>query len=452
MPRSPVSFEVNMLSKNKMLFASVAFLLSICSTNSGTWAAEKVRPNIVFVLSDDQAWNDYGFMGHPHIETPNLDRIAQAGLLFTRGYNPCSLCRPSLASIITGLYPRQHNVSGNDPLPLQKFANGRKRYADPAYMEQRQAIVNHFETLTTLPERIHDLGYTAIQTGKWWEGNYRTGGFDFGMTHGDMNHGGRHGDIGLKIGREGLSQIDDFLNESKKPFFLWYAPMMPHQPHDPPARLLEKYQQLTSEPNIAKYWAMCEWFDETIGDLQKSLARHGATDNTLIVFIADNGWVTDPIRDTFDDRSKRSPYEGGIRSPIILHWPEKIKAERNDTDLACSVDLVPTVLALLDIAPDENLPGINLLDQQAPSLRKSLIGQIYEHDIVDLQQPNASLLSTWIIDDWWKLIEFSSKNPLSKNGEVNLYNLREDPTEQNDLSQQFPDVVVRLREKLKINQ
>ncbi len=100
-----------------------------------------------------------------------------------------------------------------------------------------------------MPSILKEKGYVSLQTGKWWEGNFSRGGFTQGMTHGDMKRSGRHGDVGLKIGREGMKVIDDFVGESAKdakPFFLWYAPIMPHTPHDPPERLLVKYREKTT--------------------------------------------------------------------------------------------------------------------------------------------------------------------------------------------------------------
>jgi uncharacterized sulfatase len=153
-------------------------------------------PNVVLILSDDQAWTDYGFTGHKEIETPNLDRLARQSVVFTRGYVPMSLCRPSLMSLITGRYPHEHGITGNDP----------PKGADRAQM------LKFVERAQTLPKLLGKRDYLSMQAGKWWEGNYRLGGFTHGMTHGDPARGGRHGDEGLKIGREGLQPIFDFLD------------------------------------------------------------------------------------------------------------------------------------------------------------------------------------------------------------------------------------------------
>ncbi len=215
--------------------------LTVCLAPCVTDAADR-PPNIVLIISDDQAWNDYSFMEHPAIQTPHIDRLARQGVCYTRGYVPASLCRASLMSIITGLYPHQHLVTGNDP---------------PKGTD-RGLMLEHVRRLPTLPKLLTEKGYISFQSGKWWEGNYREGGFTAGMTHGDVKRGGRHGDEGLKIGRQGLKPIYEFIeSRGDKPFFLWYAPMMPHQPHNPPQRLLDKYAGKTDSPHVAKYWAMC---------------------------------------------------------------------------------------------------------------------------------------------------------------------------------------------------
>jgi uncharacterized sulfatase len=235
------------------------------------FAAE--RPNIVMIISDDHAWNDYSFMGHPQIRTPRLDALAQQSLTFRRGYVPSSLCCPSLASIITGLYPHQHKVTSNDP-PLPPGA-ARQGFQQTAAFRQGRDVMNaHLEAVPTLPRMLGKQGYRSLQTGKWWQGHYSHGGFTHGMTQ-----GGRHGDQGLDIGRKTMQPVFDFIDESTgagQPFFVWYAPMMPHDPHTPPQRLFDKYKDVAPSEHVAKYWAMVEWFDETVCQLLDHLDGRGS--------------------------------------------------------------------------------------------------------------------------------------------------------------------------------
>ena len=185
----------------RIIFAAAALLAALQAPLAGIAADD--RPNVVLILSDDQAWSDYGFMGHPTIKTPHLDKLSSESATFVNGYVPTSLCRPSLATLISGLYPHQTKITGNDP---PKGTN-------------RREMLKHVRTMPKLPAILGDAGYVSFQAGKWWEGNFAEGGFTAGMTHGDPTKGGRHGDDGLKIGRDGLDAVWTFLDESKgKPF------------------------------------------------------------------------------------------------------------------------------------------------------------------------------------------------------------------------------------------
>jgi arylsulfatase A-like enzyme len=302
------------MKSSTSLFCSL--ILSIQLAPAETTAPN--HPNIVYIISDDQAWTDYGFMGHPDIATPNLDRLASRSALFRRGYVPTALCRPSLATLATGLYASEHGVTGNDPA---------KRPGDRDLMPRlRQQLISKLRTTETLPALLGTKGYLSHQSGKWWEGSFRHGGFTHGMTRGFPQPGGRHGDDGLKIGREGLQPVFEFVNHSvqqEKPFFLWYAPFLPHTPHNPPARLLKKYTTPDRPLQLARYYAMCEWFDETCGDLLGYLDEKNVSENTLIVYVTDNGWIQRTERSSvpegwdrqFAPRSKQSPNEGGVRTP-----------------------------------------------------------------------------------------------------------------------------------------
>jgi arylsulfatase A-like enzyme len=430
-----------------------ALLLTLASSTHHAIAAD-ARPNVVMILSDDQAWGDYSFMGHPAIETPRLDELARSGLTFKRGYVPDSLCRPSLATIISGMYPHQHGIVGNDPPVPSSLLKQKPRkgpgaiYRDPAYVAVRNEFLGHADAMTTLPEFLKPHGYRSLQTGKWWEGHFSRGGFDEGMTSGNFAQDGRHGDVGLTIGREGLGPIEDFLDRSKasgEPFFLWYAPMLPHTPHTPPKALLDKYRSKSDSIAIAKYWAMCEWFDQTCGQLLDAINDRGMKENTIVIYVTDNGWINDPNESRYAPRSKRSPNEGGIRTPIMVSWPGHITPKMDEANLASSIDLVPTVLSLLKLDVPASLPGINLVDQAAVEGRKQLFGEIFEHDIVAMDDPNASLMYRWIIHENHKLIVPTER---VRGAQVELYDLASDPAEDRDLAQAEPELKSKLQSEL----
>lgn len=391
---------------------------------------EPLRPNVVLILADDIAWTDYGFMGHETIQTPHLDRLAKESLVFTRGYVPTSLCRASLMSLISGLYPHQHLITGNDP---------------PKGTD-RNKMLAHIDRVPTIPKLLKEQGYASLQTGKWWEGSYQRGGFTHGMTHGDPGRTGRHGDQGLKIGRQGLKPITDFLDGvGDQRFFIWYAPMLPHQPHNPPERLLKKYIDNTPSLHVAKYWAMVEWFDETCGELLAELDKRKLSDNTLVVYLGDNGWIQDPDKAAFAPRSKRSRYDGGLRTPVMLHWPGKIGPRRDEQTLVSSIDLAPTILAACGAKPTDQMQGVDLLPaalKKEKITRDIVYGAIFEHDAPDIGHASPGLQHRWCLDSKWKLI-------VPKIGDdVELYDVLDDPREEHNVASEQAEVVARLRAKL----
>ena len=430
--------------------SSLLFLIS-----GFTLLSAQKSPNILYVISDDQAWTDYGFMGHPQIKTPHLDKLSRESVLFERGYVPTALCRPSLATLVNGQYAHKHGITGNDPSP--------KTYPreKEVYNQKRAQLISYLDKFETLPNLLGEKGYLSHQSGKWWEGNFKHGGFTHGMTRGFPEKGGRHGDDGLKIGRSGLQPIEEFVDHSmkeNKPFFLWYGVFLPHTPHNPPERLLKPYQNLGLPLPIAKYYAMCTWFDETCGQLIELLEKRGLRDDTIIVYVTDNGWIQNPEKKGYAPRSKQTPYEGGIRTPIMFSWPNGNLKIGKRNELISSIDLFPTVLAATGSELPEDLPGINLMDclkKARPVKRKGIFGETFAHDIANLENPEASLLFRWMIEGKWKLI-------LTYDGEVNryqsthpreekrpqLFNLLKDPSEERNLAKYNPDIVARLSDKI----
>jgi arylsulfatase A-like enzyme len=389
--------------------------------------AAESPPNVLLIISDDQAWYDYGFLGHADICTPHLDRLASQSAVFTRGYVPHSLCRPSLATILTGLFPHQHKITANDPPPGVP----------------REAMLKHIQAVPTLPRLLAERGYQCLQTGKWWEGHWRLGGFTHGMTHGDPARRGRHGDEGLRIGREGLQPIYDFIQEcGQRPFFVWYAPMLPHTPHNPPQRILHRYQRPGRSAFVARYMAMCEWFDETCGELLKYLDDRGLAERTLVVYVTDNGWIQRDDGPQFAPKSKRSPYDGGLRTPIMLRWPGKIAPRRDDRTLVSSIDLAPTILAACGVRPPQGLPGVDLLEvcRGKPLQREAVFGAVFAHDAVDIDRPASNLQFRWCVHGDWKLIV-----PYESPGAAELYDVGRDPHEEHNLAGAQPQRVADLQ-------
>ncbi len=426
------------------------FLLMFLFIGFSPLLAEK--PNVILILGDDQAWSDYGFTGHPEIKTPNLDQLAEKSLLFSRAYVAAPLCRPSLASMLTGKYAKQHGVTGND------VDGDRDRETLDLPVRQR------FHQLPNFVRMLTSNGYLAHQSGKWWEGSHMDGGF----THGMMPRPSRHGNAeSLEIGRNGLQPVTDFIDQAssqKKPFFVWYAPFLPHTPHTPPDRLLKKYKRPGRAADVSKYYAMCEWFDETCGQLLSHLEKKNLSKNTIVVFLCDNGWAAastnreDPNQKQWSQyalRSKGSPYEKGIRSPIIISWPGKITPAQ-PLDFAHAIDLFPTLAALTGLEAPTDLPGINLLDEATRKKRKIVFGETHSIHNMTPKDPDDTLQYLWCVEDEWKLIVRKQGKDtthyrdvhLWDKADVHLYRIKEDPAEKSDLADQHPDVVKTLREKI----
>lgn len=434
----------------QLLLVLVGSLMGAAS--SDVLAAD--RPNIVLIISDDQSWTDYGFMGHPDIQTPHLDQLARDSVVFKRGYVPTALCRPSLVTLLTGHYAFKHGVTGNDPSP--KYAEK----GSDLYKERCAQLISYIDRFDTLPELLAEQGYLSHQSGKYWEGNYKRAGFTHGMTRGFPKPGGRHGDDGLKIGRHGMEPIEEFVDMAQaeeKPFFLWYAPFLPHTPHNPPERILDKYRTESRPITVAKYYAMCDWFDETCGQLIGMIGQKGLRENTLIVYVTDNGWIQHPDKDSYAARSKQSPYEGGVRTPILFSWPGKLKpADRSE--LVSSIDLVPTILSAAGARQPEDLPGLDLwqsLTEGDPIGRDAIFGEGFAHDITDIEDPEASLLYRWCIEGKWKLLltydgeahRYRSSHPRTIKG-PQLFDLEADPNELSNLADQHPEIVERLSKRI----
>jgi len=441
-----------MMTRLKTFLAIGLYLL----VHAGVFAADAPRPNIVFIISDDHAWTDYGFMGHKQIETPNLDRLAARSALFSRAYVPTALCRPALASLATGLYAHQHKISGNDPALI----TGGSESSD--YAALREKLISNIDRQPTIARLLSEQGYLSHQSGKWWEGGFQRGGFTHGMTRGFPKPGGRHGDDGLKIGREGMAPVFEFIDHTvaeKKPFFLWYAPFLPHTPHTPPDRLFQKYKAKRIESDfVARYYAMVEWFDETCGQLLDRIEAKGLTRNTLVVYVGDNGWIQQPDAPGYAPRSKQSANEGGVRQPTMFCWPGVIQPGNRGKQLCSSVDIVPTALAAAGAVIPKNLSGYNLLPilkSGQPTPRQNVFGETFAHDVANIERPEDSLLYRWVIEGKWKLLltydgklgRYASSHPRTEK-RPQLFDLLADPHENNNLAVKHPEVVARLAAKL----
>lgn len=425
-------------------------------------------PNVVMILSDDQSYRDFGFMGNDLVHTPNLDTLAEQSARYPNGYVPMSVCRPSLATILTGMYPHQHGIHFNHPPPGLRAM---RQMTGERYRQTRAATNVMIERVATLPRILARHGYACLQTGKHWEGDYQTAGFTEGMTlakaatklgpisgtreqaNGDwVAHG--NGDAGLRIGRETMQPIEEFVSchSGRRPFFIWYAPFLPHTPFDAPNRFHDLYRGKQISEHLKPYYAEIARFDETVGHLIEILKRHDSIDDTLIVFATDNGFRPDvTLHERQDERSKLSPYEDGIRTPLLIRLDGKTRPGTH-ADLVGVTDLVPTVLSAVGLSEEVTplMTGLDLMPSacgESTLPTRAAMGAIYPNDAFELDAPSKHVRGRWIrLGDYKLVLPGRHKDALKRS----LFNLKDDPYETRNLVEDATqrDRVADLRQRL----
>lgn len=446
-------------------------LLILLLLTQGALSAD--RPNIVYIISDDQTWSDFGFMGNERVYTPNLDRLASQSATFVNGYLTTSVCRPSLVTLMTGLYPHQHQIHFNHGPPGNSAYH--RMTSVEEYVSTREKEFELIQEVDTLPRLLVDqLGYRALQTGKYWEGHWSNGGFTAGMTtftappasqtyggirrlaSGDaVAHG--NGDVGLQIGRETMKPIEDFILSSEKekvPWMVWYAPYLPHQPHDSPEQFYDIAESTPGvKPHEIPYFAAIAQFDETVGALINFVEANADASNTIFVFVSDNGWAPSetpekkrPQEFAHTKNSKRAPFDEGVRSPILIRWDGVIPAGRHEELVSC-IDIVPTLLNLAGV-PRENfseMPGEDLVGELDAG--RAVFGAIYPGDAIELRRPERDVAYRWVRQGDYKLIVPRGSEAwgdfLSSPA---LFNVTKDPAEQSNLigEESSREIVKRL--------
>lgn len=438
-------------------------------------------PNIVMIISDDQTYTDFGFMGNSQVQTPHLDRLASQSAVYENGYVPTSVCSPSLATLLTGLYPHQSGLHYNHPPPGNSAMNRMTSRAE--YETVRSESFKIIQKLDTLPRLLHEkAGYRTLQTGKFWEGHFRNAGFTEGMTlfkpvPGQTFGGNRkladgtlaahgNGDWGLKIGRETMQPIYDFIDDcGETPFLVWYAPYLPHQPHDSPQKYFDQYKNQSEIPeHRIPYYAAISQFDETVGQLIQFIEKKGLAENTIFLFVTDNGWEAstkrnkkNPLEFDHTKRSKRAPFDYGLRTPIMIRWDNHVQPGKHQ-QLISSIDIVPTLLKAAGVDVPSNLPGINLLPSakggETLDSKRTLFGEIYPGDASSLGNPAKDIAYRWACQHELKLIvphAHQGKSPWNNYlQKPALFDVVADPGESNNLIDDptYAEQVIELTRQL----
>ena len=191
---------------------------------------------------------------------------------------------------------------------------------------------------------------------------------------------------------------------------------------------------------------MCDWFDETCGELLGHLEKKGLRDNTIVLYVTDNGWIQRAENGRYAPRSKRSPNEGGVRTPIMVRWPGKVRQRFDEETLVSAIDVAPTILRACGLEVPKSMPGIDLRDTEALRKRNAVFGAAYAHDVHDVDKPNRSVQTRYVISGDWKMLAHHA-GPVP-GAAVELYNLSVDPHESKDLADQHADRVQVLRGQL----
>jgi len=435
---------------------------------------DRQKTNIILIDVDDLGWMDLSCYGSRYYETPQIDRLAAQGIKFTNGYASCAVCSPTRASIMTGRYPARIGITdwihhldreaytaiGTGKNPSEYVASGDRPLLcppNPYWMELDEI---------TIAEMLKPAGYTSCHIGKWHLGHLwwypdkqgfdiNIGGCEIGQppTYFDpyYQHESRSSIPTLPPRKQGeyLSdrEADEavrFIEENKdRPFFLHMCPYAVHTPLEAKKELIAKYEKKkpTNQSN-AVYAAMIESVDQTVGKIMKALDEAQLSEKTLVIFTSDNGGLKDHSTDNSPLRSgKGYPYEGGIRVPLIVRWPGKIApGSVCDTPVA-SVDFLPTISETVKISLPEGreIDGMSLIPllTRKGSLERDSIYWHFPHYRGDVVPYSI------IRKDTWKLIKrYEGKT-------FELFNLKEDLGEQQDLADKMPEKVKEMDAQLR---
>jgi arylsulfatase A-like enzyme len=428
----------------KSLTAFVPLLLI-----SGSCFSQQKPPNIVFILTDDMGWKDLACYGNKHTETPNLDALAKRGIRFTQAYAACPVSSPTRASILTGKYPAR--------LHLTNFIAGNR--TDPESPVQPAPWKPYLEAReVTIAELLKTRGYSTGMIGKWHLGGHDSiapwnQGFDYTRMIGKngldyYNYSVYEDSYNSEIVDNGTEYLTDkltsygieFIAENKsKPFFLYLAYSAPHvvivPRHDKLMKYFRKYNDSDEKFN-PYYSAMIESIDDGVGRITDALRQEGLSDNTIIIFTSDNGGLgldelgPVPTSNLPLRKWKGHVYEGGIRVPAIICWPVKINPGTESDEYFTSIDYLPTLCEITGIntIPEsvDGLSIVTLLTGKSSSASDRQLFWHYPHFSNQLGRPAGAVRK-----GDFKLVENY------ETGKVELFNLKDDISESQDLSRKM---------------
>ncbi|CAM4314063.1 sulfatase [Zobellia nedashkovskayae] len=421
------------------------FLVSFFALING-WTQDK--PNIVFILSDDAGYADFGFQGSKEFKTPELDKFAKNSVIFTQAYVSAAVCGPSRAGLLTGKYQQKFGFEENN-VPGLMSKNGITGDDMGLPLDQK-----------TMADYLKEQGYKTAIFGKWHQGNAdrfhpTKRGFDefYGFRGGARSYMPYGTDNELKRDEDRLERgfgdfkehdgylTDDLAEEAnsfmernqKNQFFIYLAFNAVHTPMEATEEDLKKVQGLTGKRKTLA--AMAIAMDRACGKVFDHIKELGLDKNTLIVFTNDNGGPSDANESLNDPLSgtKANHLEGGIRVPFLMSWPGKLKPNTVYDNPISTLDLLPTFLNAAggDVNAVEGLDGVDLI----PYVQGKNNGK--PHEVLYWKKENRGAIR----QNDWKLVRFPDRP-------AELYNIKEDIAETNDLASKYPEKVRELYKKL----
>lgn len=470
----------NFMNHLKLLAYSLTgfLLLPACQNQKidGENELNSGKPNIVFIIADDLGWSDLPSYGNKFNESPNIDQLAKDGMRFTDAYAACPVCSPTRASLMSGQYPARVGVID--------FIPGHWRPYEKLIVPTNRTQYLPLE-VTTMAEMLQTAGYSTAMFGKWHLGGGEkyhplNQGFDVanvGQGYFNTRFNPPREESPEKIQMERITDFGiDFINQNKdKAFFLYLSHWSVHCLLDAEQAIIDKY---LNKPKVegytcnAVYAAVIKQLDNSIGRLVDEIEKLGLSDNTIIVFYSDNGgsisenrypgieeglmpmivpdkvdmYKNNPLRYMMTTNAplrgeKGNLYEGGIRVPLIVKWPNRIESGTENISIVSTVDFYKTFLELsgAEEPSDQELDGKSLVPQL-------LDGKVDENRAAYWHYPvyHHGVPGSVIRKGDWKLIENL------ENGEIELYNLYHDRSETTNLAEAFPEKAEELFKLLTI--
>ena len=401
-------------------------------------------PNFVLIYIDDLGWRDLGFMGSTYYETPHIDALAASGMVFTNAYANAPNCAPSRAALMSGQYAPRHGV-----YTVASSERGESRFRELIPTVNTTSLDTN---TVTLAESLQQSGYRTGHFGKWHLGSGRYAPENQGFEVADeaswrTKRSHFMPETGAYLADYLTDRAIDFVKEREdEPFFLYLSHYGVHTPIEAKPEKIEKYSQKEGDAYHfdPTYAGMIESIDESVGRVMEALEEEDLINDTVVIFFADNGGYG-PITKMHPLRgAKGMLYEGGIREPMIVHWPGRVEAGSTSDVPVIGIDLYPTFLELAAIVPPPSLvlDGVSL----APIMTGGSIDReaIYWHFPAyleayrDSEVPWRTTPAAAIRAGDYKLIEFFGEERLE------LYDIRNDIEERNDLSDTMPDKVDEL--------